>query len=203
MVWGHWTSGRDPTDHSTYVTSAFVSRENSLALLRALQTMENPRDFRLPAAGDDAELRQPGFELTGWIEADYCGSEFDEYDPWAGDISYPPRRPAKFVREAMRLTTDGEERVWTEGQSGVVRTEIWGSGRDRDGYATDEGNRVLVRKVWLTRLLTRLNRDLIVEVQIEHRLRRNYSGRTAKEFEFIAPYSKLFLVRSDGSVVSV
>jgi hypothetical protein len=204
VVWGHWTSGEDPTDQSTSVTSALVSRENSLALLRALQTIDNPRDFRLPRVGDDdAELREAGFELTGWIEADHCSSALDEHDPWAGRISYPPRRLAQFVRQAKRLAPDSEERVWTDGQGAVVRAEIWGSGRDRDGYADDEGDRVLVDKRWLTQLLSQLDRDLIVEAQIEHRLRRDYSRRSLEEIEFPHPYSKLFLVRSDGSVVSI
>ncbi len=204
VVWGHWTSGKDPTDQSTSVTSALVSRQNSLALLRALQTIDNARDFRLPHAGDDdAELQEPGFELTAWIEAHHRSSELDEYDPWAGGISYPPRRPAKFVRKAMRLTPDIEERVWTDGQGAVVRAEVWGSGRDRDGYADDEGDRVLADKTWLTQLLSQLDRDLIVEVQIEHRLRRDYSRRPLEEIEYPNPYSKLFLVRSDGSIVSI
>jgi hypothetical protein len=203
VVWGSWTTDRNSADQSVVIRSALVSPKTAPALLRALQTIDNPREVYLPSVGNEAEIEVEGFVLKGWIETNHRGKEFDEYDPWAGDIPYPPPAPARFVSEALEVTPHAEGRIWRSAGESALRAEIWGTGRDRDGYANDEGDRILIRKTSLVRLLSRLGLDLIVEVEVEHRLRRQSWRTDDDKFESSYPYFRLFLVRSDGSIHTI
>jgi hypothetical protein len=204
VVWGTWTNGRDPRDRDVSVSSALVAPKEALALLKALQTIDNPRDFRLPdARDDDAEFTEAPFVLKGWIEATDRSARFDEYDPWAANIPYPPRAPAGFIVSELGLVPDEMGRVWHLAGREAIRAEIWGSGRDHEGYAADEGDRVVVQTDALREMLETLGRDLIVEVQIDHRQRHRTWHRGDGELEYLRPYSRVFLVRSDGTIHTV
>jgi hypothetical protein len=201
VVWGFWTNGRDPKDRDVRLSSALVAPEEATSLLRSLQTVDNPRDFRLPDACDsDAEFTEPPFVLKGWIEATDRSVRFDEFDPWAASIPYPPRAPAAFIVSELGLTPDEMGRVWRLAGREAMRAEIWSTGRDRQGYAADEGDRVVVQTDALREMLQTLGRDLIVKVQIDHRRTRD---RGDGELEYLYPYFRVFLVRSDGAIHSV
>ncbi len=101
--------------------------------------------------------------------------------------------------DALNVTPDAAGRTWHAGARASVRAEIWGSGRDHEGYADHEGDRLLIRKTELLRLLSILNLDLMVEVQIEHRLRHSWH-RDDDGVGYVYPYSHMFLLRRDGSI---
>lgn len=200
-VWGHWSSGHDPRDRDVSINSALVQPETALALLRALQSIDNARDFRLPSFGDDhAEFSEAPFILSGWIRIADRDKRFDEKDPWSGDIPHPPRTPADFAVEALDLEPDTLGRVWRRDRQTALRSEIWGTGRDQDGYALEAGDRIVITRPALQDLLQKLGLDLIVEVQIDHRLRRHSWQTNVDELDYFYPYSRLFLVRSDGTI---
>jgi hypothetical protein len=70
------------------IESALVEPANALALVRALQTAEEPLDFKLPEAGPDRygdsfSFSETAFGLEGWIRLNDSDGRFDEGDRFA------------------------------------------------------------------------------------------------------------------------
>ena len=209
---GYWNTISGEREETVHISSALVTSDRSFALLRALQTATNSRDYRIPDAGDELEIDETGFRLKGWIEN--CNSETgrDELDPWAGDIKYPPLKPAKFVRDLFQLKADTECRVWwveIEGvREEVLWAQIWGSDRSQSDrhYETEgeHGRRLQASHAFIAELLGEVNMDLIVEVQIERRIVRSRYERSADGYlEYVPPYYRIFVLRANGRTYSL
>ena len=209
---GYWNTVFGEREEAVRISSALVTPDRSFALLRAIQTTTNPHAYRILDAGDDLEIDESGFRLKGWVE--HCNFETgrDELDPWAGDIKYPPLKPAKFVRDLFQLEADTECRVWwveIEGlREEVLWAQVWGSDRsevDRH-YETagEHGSRLQASHAFITKLLGEVNMDLIVEVQIERRIVRSRYERSADGYlKYVPPYCRIFVLRADGRTYSL
>jgi len=208
-VWGYWTAMSGQRQETVHITSALVSTDRSQALLRALQTATNPHDYRIPEAGDEGEIDQWEFRLKGWVVQQTNESGIDNQDPWAGDIRFPPIRPAKFVTELLGLNSDPERRVWSAEIGGrtepVLWARLWGHLQDRDDEEERESGRRFEASISLIRqLLSTTETDLLVEVEVNRQQRYSrYSHGEEKGLGYIPPCAKLFLIRGDGSVLTV
>lgn len=208
-LWGHWTmlSGRYAEVAS--IRSALVTPERSYALLSALQTATNSRDYLIPNAGDDLEIDKPDFKLIGWVETNYAEKGLDQFDPWAGEIRYPAPKPAQFANDIFQLEPDREFRVWQGQSEGALKevlwSQVWGSCKKEDNEDEGEnGQRLQASRAFLIEFLGKMKMDLIVEVEIERRIRRSRYERYKDDgIEYPHPYTKLFLFDSDGKCRSL
>jgi len=199
--WGHWTWASGHREESVSVYSALVSPDSSMALLRALQSADDPHDYRIPDADDELEIDYEGFQLKGWLIDRSRDSGIDEYDPWGGDISYPPPVPAPHIIEIMKLDSDAEHRRWFVTE--VAWSQVWGHFREKDNDEVkhETGYRFQASLEFIVALLRELKMDLIVEVEIERRLRYSRWERSGNDDSgFILPSARLFLIRTDGSI---
>lgn len=207
-LWGSWTAIDSGRQESVHVSSALVSPDGSASLLRALQTTRNSRDYRIPSAGDDTEIDAESFRLKGWVADRQASDRLDEYDPWAAGIRWPPYTPADFVTQAMDLLSDEEQRNWTRRNSketAALVSEVWGERRSRseDGEG-ENGSRLRADRTFLGQMLLEMQMDLIVEVIVERRSRHsNYGGDYSNDGGYFAPYARLFVIKSDGSISSL
>ncbi|MFL6446340.1 MAG: hypothetical protein ACJ746_01365 [Bryobacteraceae bacterium] len=208
-VWGRWTEVTDIREQSVSISSALVSRHRSLALLRALQTTTDPHDYRIPADADDEfELDRGEYRLRGWISETSDPLRLDQNDPWAGEINYPPIVPAEFVCERMQLRSDVERRIFMQSSdsTAVFWSQTWGqakTNRHEDG-PTQRGRRLQADRKFLSRLLREMDMDLIIAVELEREERRSKSSRTtSNQYEFMPNSARLFLLRTNGDVVTV
>ncbi len=204
-VWGNWSTVNSARVQEVYVSSALVSRDRSMALLRALSTAENARDYRIPCSDDDLEIDQGGFVLKGWIEYRDRDSGLDRKDRWSGGVRYPPPAPAIEIVELMGLGTDSDERVWRdEAKTPVMRSQTWGNlETERDDRDDERGERLLASIDFVKEVLRSLDRDLIVEVQIGRRGRRwRYEAREDDD-ERIPERTRLYVVKSDGHFITL
>ncbi|MBT9444555.1 MAG: hypothetical protein IV086_02510 [Hyphomonadaceae bacterium] len=207
-LWGYWTAIDSGRQESVHVSSALVSPSRSMSLLRALQTTRNSRDYRIPHANDDTEIDIEGFRLKGWIADRQASDRLDEYDPWAAGIRWPPYAPAEFVVQAMDLCTGEEEKRWSRNSSkeeAALISQVWGEKlrRSEDGEG-DNGARLQATRSFLREMLLEMKMDLIVEVTIERRSRHSSYGRDySDDGGYFAPYARLFVIKSDGSVSSL
>ena len=211
-VCGYWQAVSGRREERVHIASALVASDRSLALLRALQTATNPRDYRIPEAGDRLEIDDSDFRLKGWVENADSETGRDEVDPWAGAIQYPPLKPAAFVRDLLQLKEDTACRVWrteTEGaRKEVLWSQIWGSGESTDSwyYETEgeHGKRLQASHDFIVELLGKVKMDLILEVQIERRLLRRRDDRSGYESPgYLPPDHKIFLLTDDGRTYSL
>ena len=211
-LWGSWRAISGEREESVHIASALVASDRSLALLRALQTATNPRNYRIPDAGDRLEIDNSGFRLKGWIKNPDSETRRDEVDPWAGAIWYPPLKPAGFVRDLFQLKADRECRVWQTDMNGVRKevlwSQIWGSGESQDsGYYETEGEhgrRLQASRSFIDQLLAKVKMDLIVKVQIERRLLRSSYERSEYDSPgYFPPDHRIFLLTDDGRTHSL
>lgn len=204
-LWGWWTwiSGR--REESIHVYSALVSSDRSMALLRALQSVDNTHDYRIPDAEDDLQINSDGFQLKGWIVDRSHDGRLDEQDPWAGAIRYPPPEPATYIIDRMKLKSDTEHRRWffQEGDIDVAWSQVWGrfNEKDDDEMRHESGSRFQASFAFIVSLLRELEMDLIVEVRITRRLRYfRWERRNDDDIGYIPPSARIFLIKSDGSI---
>jgi hypothetical protein len=204
-LWGHWTWVSGHREESIHVYSALVSSDRSIALLRALQSVDDSHDYRIPDADDDLQIDFDGFQLKGWIVNRSRESGLDEQDPWAGAIRYPPPEPAAYIIELMKLNSDAEHRRWfVQGDCiDVAWSQTWGYFQDKDDDEKkyESGERFQASFEFIVSLLHELEMDLIVEIEIERRLRYSQWERSNDDdIGFIPPSARLFLIKSDGSI---
>lgn len=206
-LWGRWKWISGYREESIHVGSALVSSDRSMALLRALQSVDNPHDYRIPDVEDELQIDFEGFQLKGWI-IDRSRDGVDQQDPWAGTIRYPPPAPAAYVTDLMKLNSDVEHRRWFLQGDGidVAWSQLWGHFHEKndDEMNHESGARFQASFPFIVSLLRELEMDLIVKVEIERRRRYSRWERSNDDdIGFIPPSARLFLIRSDGSISSL
>ncbi|WP_315278947.1 ATP-binding protein [Kocuria carniphila] len=190
------------------VTSALVAPATARSLLRATQTAPDTHAFRLPDASDHEFTSEvAGFELTGWIEEHGYAEGLDSRDPLASGMHYPPQRPSTVLPALAELSPDADMRIWRDENEHIVFiSRVWD---DSDGGTSSHGSaghQLLIDRPRLSALLQRLNRWLIVEVQIRRYVdssaHRAYDiGRNDDEqVPYLEPYTKYFLVDLAGGI---
>jgi hypothetical protein len=208
-LWGRWTSISGKREESAHISSALVSPDRSYALLRALQTVENPYSYRIPNAGDSMEIDKGSFKLKGWIEDNVNDSKLDMFDPWSADLKWPPLRPSQLICEQLHLESDTEFRSWQWpnefGSRKILWSHVWGSYRRKnDDLAGEQGRRLQAAIDFVTRFLCILQMDLIVEVEIDRRIRRSrYENDTNDKLPYTPPNARIFIIKSDGTINSL
>lgn len=207
---GHWNWFLGHREESIRVYSALVSPKRSMALLRALQSVDNPYDFQIPDIEDEEdelEIDFEGFQLKGWIFDCSNESEIDKRDPWSASIEYPSYEPANYIVNLMKLDTDSEHRIWftSDNHTDVIYSQVWGEFQEKDeGVNYERGNRLQASVEFVVSLLSKLKMDLIVEIQIERRLRYSRWERSnTDDNTFIPPSARLFLVKADGNIYTL
>ena len=207
-VWGSWNNTDGNREEWISVSSAFVNNEHAHSLMRALQTTSNPHDYRIPPSGDDLEIDSGQFKLKGWISETSKEHGIDERDPWAGDIGYPPLCPAKWFAKKNDLQSDAEHRIWhspTLGKQPVMNSYVWGRKPEKNDYTTPEtGSRLIVDIEALKLWLSSISMDLIFEVQINRKFRRDsYHHKSEDTPEYLLPYTLVIIFRSNGEIETI
>ncbi|QGM99706.1 AVAST type 3 anti-phage nuclease/ATPase Avs3a [Methylocystis parvus] len=202
-LWGYWTEADTSREQSTHIYSALVPPDKSEALLRALASAKDVNDYAIPSADGDMEIDEPGFELKGWIFDHNGDRRLDEKDRWAGGVSFPPPRPAPFIVERMRLDTDADLRFWKDqSKICVMESQVWGyydEAKRHESSNPNRGSRLQVSASFVGSMLGELDRDLIIEVQIERRRRyQPYESGEKDDDERIKTSAKLYLLGKDG-----
>ena len=207
-LWGFWTAVSDRRKETVYIRSALVSPDHSISLLKALQTASNPHDFCIPDADNRLEIDEFGFKLKGWIEDHKTDRGIDEFDPWSGDIQFPPPKPASFIRDLFYLESESDCRVWkikTEKKNmEMIWSQVWGNLIQQE-YASDSnhGDRLQASYAFIKKMLIKTNMDLIVNVEIDRRFCRYRYERYEDEIEFMPPYFKVFVINADSQIFTL
>ncbi len=202
-LWGYWTEADTSREQSVHIYSALVPPDKSEALLRALTSVKDAHNYAIPSADSNMEIDEPGFELKGWVINHNGDRRLDENDRWAGDVSFPPPRPAPFIEKRMHLDTDSDIRTWKDqSKACVMESQVWGyydEAKRHERSNPDMGRRLQVSPSFVALMLAELDRDLIIEVQIErHRRYQVYESREKDDEERINTRAKLYLLSKDG-----
>jgi hypothetical protein len=196
---------------SARIETALVSPHTAAALVRALQTIDNPWHYRIPPAGDDLEIDVPPYKLMGWLADVHHDLGIDERDPFRHGLRAIQCRPAEKIETILNLqfVYNGQAR-WFEAsrRDAVFVHEAWGDNRgdepeDRFRYdktVCSSGWRLRCDKEVLRTFRNKMGLDLIVEVEITRRSKgydySQYDEEGAKE----ARFDRVLLLRRDGTI---
>lgn len=191
------------------IESALVEPAAASALLRALQSVESPYDYRLPLVGEDFELRREPYTLLAWLGHGDRSHGLDERDQFRSELMPVQIEPSgEIVRKLDLKLTDSPRPVWVDRGGAVAfaydswSDSRWDDNRDRPYHSGvfSDGWRLSVASATLANILAMRKMDLIVEVRIQRRNRDyEYSGHSkeeAKETDF----DRIVLFRSDGAI---
>lgn len=206
----HTTRARD-FDQTTHVSTALVSPDTAASLVRALQTVDEPYDYKIPEAGDELEIEAPPYRLKGWLDRRYADSGIDERDPLRYDVGSVQCAPSEDVIAALELESvyDGCQK-WVRIADGAQafsynawsdnRWDDYEERRISDDKVRSEGWRLQVSKESLSKLLTEKGLDLIVEIQITRKNKGyEYSQHNEKKTKE-GRFDRVLVLRRDGTI---
>ena len=194
---------------SAGVSSALVEPATGRSLVRALQTMGDSWDYKLPDEGEErAEIDKGPYRFLGWLRSSYRDDGIEGKDPFRGHAFQIRKRPGRRVAVACSLARDGAGRpCWSNGEAvhPMFIYEAWGvDARDEERYQDGlavAGNRLIAHKEQLLDFLREQALDLIIEVEVKRRERE--SRRYAGEKEDADPegrFARLYLLSADGNL---
>ena len=207
VVWGSWSCANAKHVQTVRVCSALVAPDRSAALLRALGTADNVHQYVIPSADCEGQIDSAGFVLRGWLVQRDSVGDLDRKDKWSGDVIWPAPAPAADIVKLMAIETDSDGRVWRDAKKRVVMSsQVWGGVNTGDDEEKPEGgNRLRASVDFVTKLLRRSGRDLIVEVRIDQRRRRSrWRSDPGEQDDGRTPTrARVYLLTGDGHVVSL
>ena len=193
----------------TLVSSALVEPATSRSLLRALQTMGDSWDYKLPDEGEErAEIDEMPYRLLGWLRCSHRDEGIDEKDPLRGNAFCIRSKPGRHVADACDLVRDTAGRPrWSSRDAAqpMFVHGAWGVTENDDeryrGEFAVAGQRLLAHREQLLDFLRNQELDLIIEVEVTRRGRqdRRYTG----EKEDSAPegrFARLYLFDGQGNL---
>lgn len=201
-VEGNWNFGEYFRNEECTISTAFIPVESAQALLNAVSTYTNPYDIGLPYYKDkDMEMGLEPFCLTGWLLNNYVENGLDKFDPYAGEILYPPYRIGEEIIKIMKLSTDSEFRNWFQNNDTrpSLKCEIWSS--EKEGYEGERlknGIRLKASLDFLMKLCQKLNKELIIKILIERRIRHNHNSENVSSLAYKPPRFKIFILSPNG-----
>jgi hypothetical protein len=190
------------------ITSALVEPLTGGSLLRALQTMHDAWDYKLPDEGEYHEINQGPYRLLGWLRKADRDNGLDDHDPLRGYASIIVARPGQRVIEACQLHRDSSGHArWFGGSQNppMFIYEVWGERpRNEERYTTEmtlSGRRLLAHRGQLQGFLCKESLDLIVGVEVMRRERQNrrYPGEEEKESRE-EQFDRLYRLQSRGAI---
>lgn len=205
-IWGFRTVQQYSRSETVSIHSALVTPGSAPALLQALQTSPDKHAYRIPDTSDEEfSSTVSGFELTGWIEPRGHGYGRDRQDPYAKSVDYPPIRPTKAIPPLDALVGDADLRLWRDGKMVVIEQTTWDDFADQRQTTGSSGNTLVANRTWLVGLLDKLDRWLLVEVEIKRHSddspSRGFKHTDDDEqFRFLTPYTKYFLIDTAGEI---
>jgi hypothetical protein len=201
-VKGYWENAQESYREEVSIASALASEETSKALLSALITCKNSRDYKLPDYNEQRmEYNLNPFVLLGWIKNNDAESGLDRFDPWAGNISYPDYGVGEIYEDLLGLQVNSLENKWYKENSSEVQIVCENWSRLLHNYGEDEaicGKRMIATLDILTQLCKETGLNLVIEVQISRRIKRDRYSNSIEEDIYIPPKQKIYLLSKEG-----
>lgn len=206
VVWGSRNVQHYSQNETVSIHSALVTPSTAPALLKALQTSPDKHAYRIPDTTDNEfSSTVPGFELTGWIQPHGHVHGRDRQDPYAKSVDYPPIRPTNTLPPFAALVGDADLRLWRDAGNVVIEQTTWDNFVDERQTNGSSGNTLVANRAWLAGALNKLDRWLLLEVEIKRRSDDSQSRSSGHvdyddHFRYLLPYTKYFLIDTAGEI---
>ncbi len=160
------------------IDSALVSPATAHALAQALANASNHMDFALPEAGYHEDIKVPGFKLEAWLRPFERDPRADKFDERRGTTSSVPVQPVGATSREHPVF-DLQRGAWQSSTGdAAIKLAQWGSEESTKGH----GWRATASPDYLTGLLGRARRSLILLVEISRQVRDEYSASSPTQW---------------------
>lgn len=204
-IGGSWNEYRDGRNESIDISSRLVPSWASASLQRAVYSHQSEDQDSISlehfeVRDQDCQVDHP-FKLKSWyVECDRQ-QKVDQFDPYVGAPDYPPITLIREVELQLKLKHDRENRNWCYAgcDEVILCSQIWSEDKpDReDNDYCSKGNRLQSSLAFLRTLLSTLNMDLAIQVDIRRQLTGTYTDKN-NDFGYTLPYSKIYILTRDG-----
>lgn len=202
-VKGWWTERHNNYNESYHVTSALVSTSEADSLLNALDTCNDPHDFKLPSYLEERmEIDSDPFKLQGWLYQRDVTKGLDQYDPLANEMLFPLIAIGNEVIARMGLELSEDYKIYRTMGTENVRaiSETWVSEvLEREEQADQSGIRLRCTLEFIQSLCKIYQSALIVKVELERSYNSRHGG--SSDYSGYKPAKhKVFLITEDGKI---
>jgi hypothetical protein len=164
-VAGRWTQYEGRNSETIRVVSALASQLRAGSLSRALATTQNPYDYALPEFQDTHEIHHGDFVLEGWVTEAGVESGADSDDPWTGGLARRFPDLAGPVAAELGIVQDEGSGTWQQHDGTCVAwVERWSESSGDERGHTPSGERLVINRKFLQKVLSRRARALVLEV---------------------------------------
>ncbi len=198
---GFWENWQEPYCEVIWIASALVSPETSAALMTALMSYRNSHDYKLPDYNEeDWEFHNTPFTLRGWLKNENSKGGLDNFDLWAGGIRYPNTEPGEYYIDDLELTANNLNTQWFDNKGNlVIECMNWSrSRRENNKLEHKTGSKLLVTTQMAQLLCQKTGMSLIIEVQIERRIKKSYFHDVKEDDDYRAPKHMIYLFTEGG-----
>lgn len=191
------------------LSSALVSSETASALIRALQTIGNAWDYKIPDEGNDLEIDFLPFKLKGWLRHNEGDDGLDRSDVLRREVRCISISPGVDVRKILSIQSDPNNSMrWIDSSGGAqFRYIAWCDDMSDDALRRDlgsvqsDGYRLLATRSTIQKYLKAKDMDLIVEVEVTRRTKDGNDHDTDDSQEPTeAQFDRVFVLRKDGTI---
>lgn len=198
-VGGGWHEKASERKEDVSIRSAFVAKETSAALMRALQSCENHHNYKIPDFEEkNMESEQGNFVLKGWIEYPSKSRGLDDFDYRSAEVNYPIISLGESIMSDLNLISAFNSWKDIEKDREVLRCENWSTdSRDRDEYTDQCGMRLIAKSSFLIDACKKYQRDLLIEMSIERDVIRSRMGG---KNDYGKPVVKILIISADGTI---
>jgi hypothetical protein len=198
-VGGGWHEKVSERKEDVSIRSAFVAKETSDALMRALQSCEDHHDYKIPDyEEEDMESDHGNYVLKGWLEYPSGSKGLDDFDQRSAEVSYPIISVGTSIMSDLKLVS--EINTWKEiGKTKeVLKCENWSTDRgERDEYTDQCGMRLKASLNFLMQACKKYERDLIIKLSIDRDI---IIRRMGGSNNYGKPFVKILIISADGTI---
>jgi hypothetical protein len=190
------------------IQSALVQPETANALLRALQTIEEPARYGIPydRQNEGLQIDNSPYRLLGWLASRDSGYGIDKGDPLRNGVNGIGYAPGSEARKSLKheLRADGTM-VWQKNGEVVSYVyEQWSDGVEdenaRSSLVYSRGERLWASVETLKEYLRQTGFDLILDVRLDRRKGRRSYEQVHQEKAAVERFGRLLLLRKEGSI---
>jgi len=210
LVVASYVTSREGEKRATlHLSSALVSSETAPALLRALHTVGNAWDYKIPNEDDELEIDCSPYRLKGWLRHREGDDGLDRREVWRREVGAISVYPGGDVQKVLRLQLDPEDSMRWIGTSAVdqFRYVAWSddmsdeASRYKSDSVRSDGYRLVATRSAIQKYLNAKNIDLIIEVEVTRRTKDSHGYENDDSQALTeAQYDRVFVLRRDGTI---
>jgi hypothetical protein len=208
VVAGHTYGAQGERRSTLNIYSALVPSETASALVRALQSIDNAWDYKIPEQDDHLEIDEAPYQLIGWLHYPERDNRLDGDDAVRREVSSCAVKPGAKVSKILGLVgaKDGQSDRWV-GADGEVkfRYVAWSDDisdstlRYSSEYPRSYGYRLIGSRSAIQDFLLERQMDLVVEIDLTRKTGDGY-GIDDSEEKKSASYDLVVVLRRDGRI---